>query len=109
MDKIFKSESMCLWFPYLPVEIPFRNNPNFKKTPFAVTSEKNNRQNLYSINPVAESLGLEIGNNINHAYTLCKNLVIEKYNIEKESCFIKTQATWCNQFTPRVSIETKNM
>ena len=40
---------------------------------------------------------------------MCKNLVLEKYNIEKESCFIKTQATWCNQFTPRVSIETKNM
>ena len=109
MNKIFKSEIICLWFPYLPVEIPFRNNPNFKKTPFAVTSKKDNIQNLYSINPVAESLGLEIGDNINNAYTLCKNLVLEKYNIEKESCFIKTQATWCNQFTPRVSIETKNM
>ena len=100
---------MCLWFPYLPVEIPFRNNPNFKKTPFAVTSKKDNIQNLYSINPVAESLGLEIGNNINHAYTLYKNLVIEKYKIEKESFFMKTQAAWCNQFTQRISIETKNM
>ena len=109
MNKFFKSDITCLWFPYLPVEITFRNNPKFKKNPFAITSEKNNRQNLYSINSIAKSLGLEIGTNINDAYILCKNIVIEKHNVEKEFSFKKTQANWCNQFTPRVSIETKNM
>ena len=61
--------------------MPLEITPNSKKI-FCNNFRKSNRQNLYSINSIAECLGLKIGININEAYTLCKNLV-KKNTIEK--------------------------
>ena len=47
--------------------------------------------------------------NLSEAHILCKNLKVDYYNHEKETSFMKTQAKWCNQFTPRISIERGNV
>ena len=100
---------ICLWFPYLPVEISFRHHAEFQKTAFAITSQKKNSQTLYSVNPIGELLGLKLGMHLNEAHILCKNLVTEQYNPQKKISFILKQAKWCSQFTPRISIEKEDI
>ena len=99
---------ICLWFPYLPVEISFGHHYEFKKNPFAITSQQRNNWILYSINPFAELLGLKLGMSLSEAHILCTNLVTEKYNHNKKNSFMINQAKWCSQFTPRISIEKES-
>ena len=100
---------ICLWFPYLSVEISFKQHTKFKKNPFAIISQKGNKKILYSINSVGELLGLKLGMSLSQAHILCENLITEQYNHQKEISFILNQVKWCGQFTPRISIEKGNM
>ena len=99
---------ICLWFPYLPVEISFRHHAEFQKIAFAITSQKKNKQTLCSVNPIGELSGLKLGMHLSEAHILCKNLVTEQYNPQKKVSFILKQAKWCSQFTPRISVEKED-
>ena len=99
---------ICLWFPYLSVEITFKNEPEFKKKPFSTTVEYRKRQILYSINSVGESKGLKFGISLYDAHTLCETLKTKRRNHRKEISFLESQAKWRYQLTPRVSIEKEN-
>ena len=74
---------ICLWFPYLLVEISFGNHTKFNTDAFAITIKKGNKQTLDSINPVGELMGLKLGMSLSEAHILCKNLITEKYNQKK--------------------------
>ncbi len=100
---------ICLWFPYLLVEISFRKHADFKHNAFAITLRKGNKQTLCSVNPVGELLGLKVGMNLSESHILCKNLVTEQYNHQKRNIFIINQIKWCSQFTPLISIEKENV
>ncbi len=108
-NKNIQNEIICLWFPYLPVEISFGQHTKFKTSAFAITSEIRNKQVLYSINPFGKLLGLKLGMDLSEAHILCKNLVTEHYCHQKNISFMLNQAKWCNQFTPRISIEKENL
>ena len=109
MNINIKNDFICLWFPYLSVEISFKQHAKFKKNAFAITSQKRNKQILCSINPIGELLGLKLGMSLSEAHILCENLITEQYNYQKKKSFMLNQAKWCGQFTPRISIEKENV
>ena len=108
-NKNIKNEIICIWFPYLPVEISFGQHTKFKTSAFAITAKKGNKQALYSVNHFGKLLGLKLGMDLNEAHILCKNLVTDHYCHQKNISFMMTQAKWASQFTPRISIEKENL
>ncbi len=107
-NKNINNDFICLWFPYLLVEISFRKHVKFKTAAFAITSQKGNKQILCSINPIGELLGLKLGMSLSEAHILCENLITEQYSYQKKEAFMLNQAKWCGQLTPRISIEKEN-
>ena len=82
-NKNIKNEIICIWFPYLPVEISFVQHAKFKTNAFAITAKKGNKQALYSVNPFGELLGLKLGMDLSEAHILCKNLITDHYCHQK--------------------------
>lgn len=92
---------MCLYFKNLPFEI-FSRVGNEKQHAIVILQ----KQHIFHMNGPAQAIGIQLGNNMDTAYSLSDQLITFERNEDKEASTLAYLAQWAYQFTPKVSIKS---
>ncbi|MFT5208603.1 MAG: protein ImuB [Flavobacterium sp.] len=93
---------MCLYFKNLPLEV-FSRVDKEKNQHAVVILQK---QRIVHMNELAQAIGIQLGNNMDTAYSLSDQLITFERNEDKETSTLAYLAQWAYQFTPKVSIKS---
>lgn len=93
---------LCLHFRQLPLEIFTRGLTAEERQKPVVVVE---RHRVCYLNPAAEVIGIQPGNNMDTAYTLSEQVVSFERDPMREYAALSQLAQWAYQFTPSVSVK----
>lgn len=96
---------LSLWFPRLWAERQVRQRRGLPEMPFAVVSDQQNTEALYSLNALAEAEGLRPGQPLRDARAMCPALVTSFRNPIAEAQFLTALRRWAGRFSPWVAEE----
>ncbi len=96
---------LSLWFPRLGAERLIRRQPVLGDQPLAVVQEQNNMQLITSLNAVAQSRGLQVGQPVRDAHAMCPGLLTFPRSVAGEARFLEALQRWAGKFSPWVAPE----
>ncbi|MFT7687455.1 MAG: protein ImuB [Candidatus Azotimanducaceae bacterium] len=95
---------MCLYFKNLPLEVFSRIDAEKNQHAIVILQ----KQRIFHMNELAQATGIQLGNNMDTAYSLSDQLLSFERNEDKEKSTLAYLAQWAYQFTPTVSIKLPN-
>lgn len=99
---------LSLWFPRLGAERLIRRQPMLAEQPVAVVEERQNMQQVSSLNGVAHGHGVHVGQPVRDAHAMCPGLMTHQRSAVGEQRFLETLQRWAGKFSPWVAPEDED-
>lgn len=98
-----------LWLAlYLP-RLPFEALACDDRLPFAVFDEYKGVRKILIASDPARAAGVEPGQSVNAALSICPSLSLEARDPARERCLVERLAAWADRFTPYAVIEDDDL
>ena len=96
---------VSIWFRYLLTDWHTLRRPELKNIPFVVATPDHGRMMISAMNPVAQSLGLDIGMVVADARAIIPSLEVFDNKEGRNNKLLKGLAEWAIRYTPFVAID----
>ena len=99
---------LSIWFPSLGADRLIRREPQLGALPLGIVQDVHNTQVLTSLNPIARSHGLRVGQPVRDAHAMCEGLVTRTRSLPAEAGFLAALQRWAGKFSPWVAPEAED-
>ena len=99
---------LSIWFPSLGADRLIRREPQLGALPLGIVQDVHNTQVLTSLNPIARSHGLRVGQPVRDAHAMCEGLVTRTRSLPAEAGFLAALQRWAGKLSPWVAPEAED-